>query len=350
MFTKLKRKKKIKTMGDVEQRICIKFCLRNNIKASETLNMLRKAFGDKSMAKSQVFKWHKMFKEGRERVENEPRSGRPSTSTDEGHIKEIKDIVLKNSRITVRQLVDITGISNGSVLTILHEHLHMIKMFAKWVPETLTPDQKHERVNIARQNLEMYKLNPDEFLNRFVTVDETYIHYFTESEQSPNVLPAKRMKESQPIKLLKATIFWDAHGIIFIDYIESEKKVTAKYYESLLDKLNIEIIEKRPHLLQKIVLFHHDNNKFFTAKLNELHYELMPHPQNAPDFAPSNYYLFANLKKWYSGKKFYSKDQIINGTNSYFERFIPEYYKEGISMLESRWTQCIESEGDYIEE
>ncbi|XP_025152743.1 putative uncharacterized protein FLJ37770 [Harpegnathos saltator] len=72
--------------------------------------MLQKAFGDKAIYKSQknVYKWYKDFKEGRERVQDEQRLGRPLTSTDESHIKEIKDLLFENRRLTIRDLADAT--------------------------------------------------------------------------------------------------------------------------------------------------------------------------------------------------------------------------------------------------
>jgi len=107
----------------VEQRSAIKFCLRNEISAAETFRMLQKAFGDTTMSQKNVYKWYKDFKEGRERVEDLERPGRPSTSTDEQHVKKIKDLVLENRRLTIRDLVDITGVSIGSIQSILKEHL-----------------------------------------------------------------------------------------------------------------------------------------------------------------------------------------------------------------------------------
>ncbi|CAH2086482.1 unnamed protein product [Euphydryas editha] len=69
-------------MGDfVEQRTCIKFCLRNKYSHADTLKMLGKAFGDQTMAQKNLYKWYNEFKAGRERIDK-PRSGRPSTSTD----------------------------------------------------------------------------------------------------------------------------------------------------------------------------------------------------------------------------------------------------------------------------
>lgn len=101
----------------IQQRSSIKFCARNEISAAETFRMVQKAFGEKSMSRASVFDWHKLFKEGRERVEDEPHQRRPRTSTDELHANKIKELVLQNRRLTTRELADIVGISNGSVNT-----------------------------------------------------------------------------------------------------------------------------------------------------------------------------------------------------------------------------------------
>jgi hypothetical protein len=35
-----------------------------------------------------------------------------------------------------------------------------------------------------------------------------------------------------------ALVFWDAEGIVFIDYLEKDKKITEKYYSTLLTRLD----------------------------------------------------------------------------------------------------------------
>ena len=107
----------------VEQRSAIKFCLRNEISVAETFRILQKAFGDLAMSQKTVYKWYKDFKEGRERVDDLERPGRPSTSSDERQVTQIKELVHKNRRLTIRDLADTIGISRGSLNTVLKDIL-----------------------------------------------------------------------------------------------------------------------------------------------------------------------------------------------------------------------------------
>ena len=89
--------------------------------------MLQKAFGDLTMSQ----------KEGRERVDDLERPGRPSALTDEQHVNQIKELVHKNRRLTVRDLTDMVGISQGSVEIILKDHLGLKRVKSRLVPKTL---------------------------------------------------------------------------------------------------------------------------------------------------------------------------------------------------------------------
>ncbi|GBP35549.1 Histone-lysine N-methyltransferase SETMAR [Eumeta japonica] len=149
-------------------------------------------------------------------------------------------------------------------------------------------------------------------------------------------------------------VFWDACGVIHIDYLEKGKTITGEYYSKLLDRFDVDSKQKRPHLAKKKVLFQQDNARVHTclvtmAKIHELRYELLPHPEYSPDLTPCDYYLFPNLKTWLSGKRFESNEEVITETSAYFESLEKTYYLEGIKKLEKRWTKCIELKGDYVE-
>jgi hypothetical protein len=50
--------------GKIEHRVCIKFCMKISISATETREMIREAFGEHSLSRKVVFEWHSCFKAG----------------------------------------------------------------------------------------------------------------------------------------------------------------------------------------------------------------------------------------------------------------------------------------------
>ena len=97
-------------------------------------------------------------------------------------------------------------------------------------------------------------------------MNEIWIHHYTpETKRSSAEWTAagesrpKRPKTQQWIAKFMATVFWDAHGIFFIDYLETGETINSDYYMALLDRLSTEITEikeKRPRMQKKKVLFH----------------------------------------------------------------------------------------------
>jgi len=106
-------------MKDLEERVCVKFCFKLGKTATETWKMLQQAFGDKCMSRTQCFEWYSHFKTGRPSIDEDLRSGRPSTSTDEVHIDAVRDLILQNRRLTIREIAEDVGISFGSCQAIL---------------------------------------------------------------------------------------------------------------------------------------------------------------------------------------------------------------------------------------
>ncbi|XP_054729345.1 histone-lysine N-methyltransferase SETMAR-like [Anastrepha obliqua] len=183
----------------------------------------------------------------------------------------------------------------------------------------------------------MFTRKKSEFLHRYITMDETWIHHFTpeSNRQSAEWHAAgesrpKRPKTQQSAGKIMASVFWDAHGIIFIDYLHKGQTINSDYYIALLERLKDEIAKKRPHMAS------HKSMKTM-AKLNESGFELLPHPPYSPDLSPSDYWLFADLKKMLRGKRFGSNDEVIAETEAYFEGKEKSFYKGGIERLEKRW-------------
>ena len=157
-----------------EQRFAVKFCVKLG-KSMETFAMLNMAYGDVAMKRATCFRWHKRFKNGLLSVEDDERSGRPSTSTDDPHIDEISTLVRANRRLTVRELAEKCGISVGSCHNILTEELKMHRVAAKFVPRLMTSDQQAHCVQVCQDLLD-HSENDKEFLSKIITGDESWVY------------------------------------------------------------------------------------------------------------------------------------------------------------------------------
>ena len=69
-----------------EQQINLKFLVQLGKTPTEAQNLLNQVYGNNAMSRACVFKWHKRFKERREEVEDDPRSGKPSTSRNDENL------------------------------------------------------------------------------------------------------------------------------------------------------------------------------------------------------------------------------------------------------------------------
>jgi [histone H3]-lysine36 N-dimethyltransferase SETMAR len=83
--------------------------------------------------------------------------------------------------------------------------------------------------------------------------------------------------------------------------------------------------------------------------LHKLGYELLPHIPFTPDLAPSDLFLFADLKIMLAGNKFSKNEEEIAESEAYFEVMSKSYYKNGIEKLYDRYNSCIVHEGIYNE-
>ena len=139
-----------------------------------------------------------------------------------------------------------------------------------------------------------------------------------------------------------------------IDYLEQGRTINGAYYAAEMSRLRQEIARKRRGKLTRDVLFLLENAPAHTSQVamtaaTECGFEVLPQPPYSPDMAPSDFCLFPKLKSNLRGTQFGSNEGVIAAVNEYLEDQEKDFYLEGISKLEQRWTKCIALNGDYIE-
>ena len=269
--------------------------------------------------------------------------------------KKVRDLVYSDRQIQVEEIAQALGISHGSVSTILHDPLGVRKLTARWVPKSLSDEQMATRASVCSALLKRFR-SKDDFLLRLVTVDETWFHYYepenkAQSRQSPR---PKKFKTQPSTGKVMATVFWDAKGIIMLDFLPKRSTITGVYYANLLDQLRTAIREKRRGKLSKGVLLQQDNARVHTCKVamdavERNGYELISYPAYSPDLAPSDFFLFPNLKKDIRGLHFRSDEEVVTAVEEWVNGKDPDFFSSGLMALEHRWSKCITLEGNYIE-
>ena len=95
--------KTIEGAANCEIRSVIHFLKARNVLPSEIQHQICQVYGDNVMSDGMVRKWVRMFNEGRENMDNEVQSGRPSVVNDDLVLK-VNERVLDDRRFTISDL------------------------------------------------------------------------------------------------------------------------------------------------------------------------------------------------------------------------------------------------------
>lgn len=345
----------------LELRVNVKFLTKLGWKGTEIIKALHNVYGDNCPTDCRIYEWIRRFKEGRESIEDDPREGRPSTSTNDESVDAVRSLVEQDRRLSVEVIAHEVGISFGSADTILKDRLGLSKLSARWVPKALRDDQKAQRADCALHFLNQFDADPPGFLNRIVTGDETWLYQYDPENkvQSKQWLPTGgsgpiKFKGDRSVKKLMATIFWDAEGVVLVDFLHDQRTVTGPYYAEILRKLSDALRQKRPGKLHHRVLFHHDNAPAHTshlsrAVLREYRWEILPHPPYSPDLAPSDFFLFPKLKENIKGVHWESISSVESAVLNWFSAQNPAFFRDGLERWRHRMEKCLTVDGSYVE-
>jgi histone-lysine N-methyltransferase SETMAR len=128
-----------------------------------------------ALIRSTFYNWVSQFREGRTSVFDRRRTGRPAEAVTPTMVANVKAFVKKNRRVTLEEVAN--KFSIGKAHKILHEHVGMSKVSARWVPRQLSADQTATGVTNAKEHLRRFNREGNKFLNRIITGDEMWVHY-----------------------------------------------------------------------------------------------------------------------------------------------------------------------------
>ena len=164
--------------SSLEQRGVIRFLLAESVKSCEILSRMQRQYGPSCMSRANFYKWVQAFKDGRESITDDLRSGRPVDVSTPEAVQAVEDLIKSDRRVTLDEIATKLDISHGTVYAIVREKLHFSKVSCRWVPKMLTDDHKMQRLMASRASLRRYRKEGDAFLSRIVTTDETWVFHY----------------------------------------------------------------------------------------------------------------------------------------------------------------------------
>jgi len=131
-----------------EFRAVVSFLVLRGTSNAEIERMLSETYGVAAPSRPFVIKWAWRFRAGRKSLEDDPSTGRLRATS--GLAAAIAERLEEQPFESTHSLADALGFSHETIRHALREELRLKKFMLWWVPNTLSPAQKQQRVICAQ--------------------------------------------------------------------------------------------------------------------------------------------------------------------------------------------------------
>jgi histone-lysine N-methyltransferase SETMAR len=271
-----------------------------------------RAYGIKSLKRTQIYQIIKEVKEGKNTADQRHSNSKKTKRTCDV-VAAVAAAIEEDRRQTLRGLALTLDQSKDTIRRILTEDLGFVKKSARWVPKLLTEDQKKDRVEKCNGLLQLVWTEGLGVLDRIVTMDKSAVsfHMPETKRQSKQWVkkgqpgPVKAKVHASRTKQM-VLVFFDSKGVIYTNYVPRGSTVNTAYIKTALQRFVKVLKKKRPDMAAGDWYFHWDNAPVHTAAtvqdyLAAKSIKTIPHPPYSPDLAPADYFLFPRVKAELAG-------------------------------------------------
>ncbi len=347
---------------NVRQRICVWFSMRLGKNAVDIVRDLQTVFGMQGLKSSQVNHLIQQFRQGRTRMADLRRSGRPKSVRTDENINKVRAVIQHDRRSCLHKVCEETGLSYGSTQRIVKTDLKLKKKVAKLIPHVLTPVQRNKRVAVARQMLEGARNRG--WIKRIITADESWFYVQNPHPKMGNMewlekgmdRPQVALRSRSCKKALLVT-FFDWNGLLYRHWI-LRGTVKAETYVYILRQLRLAIRNRRRQMwLRRATqpyLLHDDNASPHSATdtvefQQRTGIEKIPHAPYSPDMAPCDFFLFPLLKKSLRGKTFNTVLELTEEVDNVIGSIPASDWRKAFNDWIARCHKCVMFNGRYFE-
>jgi len=115
----------------------------------QCLEDLQETIGCQAPSFATICRWYLHFKRQGKNVKVVKSGGRPVTATTDKNVSIVREMIERDPRVTVSEIIYKLKIGSYAVQKILHEKLRVKKKFSRWIPHSLTQEQKQLRASLG---------------------------------------------------------------------------------------------------------------------------------------------------------------------------------------------------------
>lgn len=349
-------------MDKQELRLLINYDFRSKLSAQQCHDRLHAAYPDIAISYETVRSWFARFRSGDESLQDRHRSGRPATACTTDNIDAVRELVMEDRRISYNRLQAQLGIGRSAIQSILHEHLQMKKIQAKFVPHQLTARQREARVDFSQMMLRTFANGNSPMVWDIVTGDETWIRQRDPRSRRQSAVwcfddesPETQVAATSWVgKKMVATFFCKA-GLVATVQLPGQQSVNSQWYsQTCLPAVFDAWRARRPRDGLQHLRLHHDNAPAHSAAVTtdfifDNGVRLLPHPPYSPDLAPADFFLFGLVKEKLRGRDFGCPDDAVFAYEEELGRISPNTWRSAFDNWFQRCRMCINVNGNYVD-
>jgi hypothetical protein len=340
----------------------VETCKRNEMSASETHGFIVRAWGNVICDRT-VRNWFHTEPQTPS-ISDQPSTsaGRPRSSRTADNTETIHTLVASNPHITIEELLVLTGISHGTVHTILHQDLQFKSVLSRWVPHFLTDSQRQERVAAAKSFLAFFQKHRRTLAHQLVVVDEKWLYFrdigtkasnrawvpATDDTERPTV--PRRIQHERKCMLMVAFCF---DGKFFVHILPHGDTINGDTYLDFLKKVHHSFHRRTTNQLDwhETVLQHDNARPHVKASVSDYLKDkgvaLLHQPPWSPDFNILDRWLFARIENSRRGINFLNEKEVQAHVTADFNTITQDELKHAFDKFKTDMHMTVDRGGVY---
>ncbi len=332
----------------------IRLMARQGLRHCEILRELWRLHDGHALSSTMVHRWMTATFTGRRNFTTTKPTGRPPKLTP-AVLRAIKVATRAEPTITIWQLTHQFDLGQATVHKALRSVLKLRKRLCIFRLHNLTAANRRKRLQISRRLLGRMRHSP-RWSSKVITADESWMYAYnpTRKQQSCTWLEVGEQRHEK----LMLVAFWDSRGVVHREFVPQGRAVNAWLYRNILCRMRESVRRRHRDLWHNCCQqfwLQHDNAAAHRSLMvwrfcEQTNIKLVPHPPYSPDLAPSDFFLFARIKKELRGVCFPDVQALEVAVDTAIGN-IPQF--KFAHAMEASWRkrllQCIREGGSYFE-